>query len=341
VSEENSGRSRVRLLAKILVVILVLAVNIACVMTVVSLVDSGTATPVIYVGGLDYTNNGNTSAAYVSISGTVVNPSSLAAKNVTLLLDVYDQRVIPPVASTSVHFGTIPENSSVNFNTSVSYSGGYFYDFEDGYYGIDSGLDLQSRFDFGLGFYVIALSIAVLLPVLDVYSAYRLGLFGWIKARKRLVLTTLVWAGIIALLVCLRFWLFYAANPTVGLTNLIDVYPQLYVSDWVLVFFLGIGAGVFIADLGVAVYSFLVMILLSSIFEVSYGGLFAWYDLGYSGSFSMIIPGMSFTAYAQSVLMDVLLNVLRMVNVAVPCFCALGVFIGVFARSYFDPSVDV
>ena len=347
MSEESFSRDRKRLFAKVLVVILVLAVNVACVLTVVSLVESGTATPAIQLGNFMYGNNGNNaSSAYVSIEGTVVNPSSLAAENVSVLLDVYDQFVVTPVNSTNLYLGTIPGRSSASFETNLSYSGSsirgsYFNDFQDGDFGVDSGLLLASRFDFGLGFFVIVLPMAVVLFGFDLYSAYRLGLFGWINSRKRVVATTVVWAGAVALLLCIRFWLFYAGMPGIGLSNMLDVYPELYFWDWIFVFLLSIGAGAIIAEVGSAVYSFLAALILSTILEFTYGSFYAWFDLGYSGSFTLIIPGMNFTSYLQSVLQDVFLNFLRMINLAVPCFLALGVFIGVIARSYFDPSIDV
>ncbi|HXX87961.1 MAG TPA: hypothetical protein VEH86_05900 [Candidatus Acidoferrum sp.] len=328
------------MLAKILVVIIVLAVNVACVLTIFSLVNSGTMTAPIYVTNLTYVNNDHPSSTYVSIAGMVVNPSSLAANNVTVLLDVYDQYVVPPVGSNNTYLGTVDARSSVSFKTNVSYSG-YSADFDNGYYWVDYGLTLGSRFDFGFGFFIIVIPMVVLLPILDLYSGYKLGLFGWIKARKKLVVTTVVWAGVIALLVSLRFWLFYAGNPAISLSNSLDVYPQVYFWDWILVFILSIVAGAFVADLAIAVYSFVTTLILSSIFEFLFGSFYAWFDMGYGKSFSIIIPGLSFNSYLQSVLQDVLLVILHMINLAIPCFCALGVFIGVFLRSYFDPSIDV
>jgi hypothetical protein len=344
LSEEDVGRNRTRLLGRIIVVIIVLAVSIACVLAVSSLVDSGTATANIYVGEFNAANYGNISSPYVSVAGIVVNPSSLNAYNVSLLIDVYDEAPtapVSPVASRNLDLGTLPGNSTKSFSTDINYSGGYFYDFEDGKYGFDYGLLIRSRFDFGIGFFAIALPIAVLLPTLDVYCAYRLGLFGWIRNRKRVVAATVAWTAAIALIVIMTFWSFYVTHRGIGISNILDLNPQLYLWEWVLIFLLSIVAGAIIADLGAAVYSFLATLILSTIFEFVYGSFFAWFGMGYSGSFSTIIPGMSFNAYLQSVLQDVFLTFLRMINVTVPCFCALGVFLGVIARSYFDPSVDV
>jgi hypothetical protein len=340
VSEEDMGRNRVRLLARIMVVIIVLAVNVACVAAVFSLVESGTATPDIYVGGFTYANNGNTTSAYVSVEGTVVNPSSLTANNVRMLIDVYDQYVVPPVASGTVDLGTVPGNSSKSFDTNIQYSGGYFYDFEIGRYGVDYGLLLRSRFDFGIGFFAIVLPMAVLLPTLDVYCACKLGLFGWIRTRKKVAATTVAWAAATALVVIISYWLFYNAHPGLPINNYLDLYPQLYFWDWILVFFISVVAGAIIADLGTAVYSFLASLILSMIFEVLYGSFFVWFSLGYNRSFSMIAPSMAFTTYLQTVLQQVFLSFLRMINIAVPCFLVLGVFIGAVARSYVEPSVD-
>jgi hypothetical protein len=340
VSEEDMGRNKARLLARIMVVIIVLAVNVACVMTVVSLVESGTATPDIYVVNVTYANNGGPSSAYLSVGGTVVNPSSLAANNVSVIIDVYDQYLVPPVGTSTVDLGTILGNSSKSFDTNVQYSGGYYYDFENGRYGVDYGLLLRSRFDFGIGFFAIVLPMAALLPTLDVYSAYKLGLFGWIRTRKKVVATTVAWAAVIALVVIIPYWLYYNARPGLPISNYIGEYPQLYFWDWILIFFVSVVVGAIIADLGTVVFSFLASLILSLIFEVLYGSFFVWFSLGYSRSFSMIFPGLTFVNYLQSLLQEVLLTFLRMINVAVPCFCVLGVFVGAVARSYFDPSVD-
>jgi hypothetical protein len=340
LSEESIGRKRAGLLARIMVVIIVLVVNFACIMAVLSLVEAGTATPEIYVADLTSINSGNLSSAYVFIGGKVINPSSLAATNVSVLVDVYDQFVVPPVGSTNIDLGTVSGDSSKSFSTNVSYSSSYYYDFEENKYGVDYGLLLGSRFDFGLGFFAIALPIAALLPVLDVYCAYRLGLFGWIKARKKVVATTIAWAVAIALVVIIPFALFYMSNPGITISNYLDEFPQLYFWDWILIFLVSILAGAIIANIETVVYSSVASLILSVILEFLYGSFFVWYGLGYSRSFSMTMPGLTFLPYLQTVLQDVFLIFLRMINIAVPCFCVLGVFIGAVVRSYFEPSVD-
>jgi hypothetical protein len=176
---------------------------------------------------------------------------------------------------------------------------------------------------------------------LDVYYAWRLGFFGWIRNHERVVAATVAWAMIIAVVVIVEFWLFYVAHPGILLSNILGWYPALTGWDWVVIFLSSIAAGAIIADLGRAVYSFLTSLILSTVFEVLYGSFFAWFRLGYGQSFSMIIPGVTFTTYLQSVLQDVFLTFVRMINIAIPCFCILGVLVGVFIRSYIDPSVDV
>jgi hypothetical protein len=337
VSEEGSRRKRARLLARIIVVVAVLAVNITCIMAVVTLVESGTATPYIQVMNFTYDNHGNNSSAYVQVDGTVVNPSSLTANNVSVLIDVYDAYVATPVGTSDLDLGSVPGNSSEAFTTHISYPGTYYDDFVDGYYGVNFGLQLASRFDFGILFFAVALPIAVLLPVLDLYCAYKLGLFGWIRARKKAVAATLVWSGAVALVAIVRFCLFYSAN-----VNAIGgyVYPQFSFWDWPLIFIVSFVAGAVIADLGTVVYSFFISLILSVIFDVLCGSLFIWYGLGYGGSFTRIVPGLSFTTFLQGVVQEALLAFLRMINIAVPVICILAVFLGAFVRSYFEPTMD-
>lgn len=325
----------------ILVVAVVLVVNLACVMAVFSLVESGTATPQIYISGFDYSNNGDTSFSYVSVKGTVVNPSSMGANNVNVSVYVYyDKYGLVQVNSTTVNLDSIPGGSSKSFDVDMSYPGGDYYDFVNGYYFADYNIIMSSRFDFGTSFFVVVLPIAVLMPVLDVYSAYRLGLFGWITARKKESEVTLGWSAAVAVVVIVEYWLYYSSHHGLFISYF-TMYPALHLWDWILIFFISIIAGAFIADLEIAVYSFLASLLLSFVVEFIYGSFFIWFGLGISGSFSTTSPGLAFTMYLQTVLQQVFLGLLRMVNIEIPCFLILGVFIGAFVRSYFEPTIDV
>lgn len=326
------GSKRVRTLARIIAIILVLAVNVACVAAIFSLVESGTAIPNIYMA--DFTQTGNTDnlngTAYVSVEGTVANPSSLTAKNVTLIISIYAYYHIPPVNISTVNLGSVPGNSFKSFNVDAPYSSGYYTLFT----GVDFGLLLSSRFDFGAGFYAIVLPMAVLLPTLDIYSAYRLGFFDWVRARKKVVAATVAWGTGLAIIVSLSYWLFYIS--AVGSYQR----PGLDIWDWVSIFFLSVVVGALIVNLEAIVYGFVASLVLSTILEVVYAILFTWFSQGVSQSFSMVIPGLTFGIYLQSVIGGVFVTVVRMIFFVVPLFCLLGVFIGAFIRSIFDPTVD-
>jgi hypothetical protein len=338
VSENDTGRNRARLLARIIAVIMVLAVNVACVMVIFSLVESGTAAPSIYVTGYTYTNNLGNVTTFASVRGTVVNPSSVAANNVTAVFSVY--ALYPrgvAINRTTVYLGSIPGGSSRSFDANVDYSGGYYSLFD----GVGYDLLLGSRFDFGVGFFAVVLPMAVLLPILDVYCAYRLGLFGWIKARKRVVALTVAWSVAVTLLTMIPYWLFYSSGSWPVFSTVMGLYPELGFWDYVIVFVASLVAGVFIANLESVVYGMVASVVLSLVFGVIVGSLFLWYGVGYGQSFSLIMPGVTFTSYFESVVGGVFLTVLRMINVAVPIFCVLGGILGVVLRSYFEPSVDV
>jgi len=336
LSEARNGSKRARLLARALVVIAVLAVNVACISAILSLVGAGTATPRVYVTDFTYTNIGGT-PPYALVSGSVLNPSSLTANDVTVVLGVYVKFMQVPLNTSNVDVGNVPGGSSKSFTTDVQYSGDYYVLFD----GVGVDLLLRSRFDFGLGFFVVALPMAVFLPALDVYCAYRLGLFSWMKARKKVVVATVVWSAAIALVVIVPYSLFYHGSGIAAFTTLFGQYPGLQISDWVIVFLISIAAGAIIAGLETIVYSFLASLVLSVIFEVTYGSFLIWYGLGYGQSFTFIVPGVSFVTYFEAVIEGVFLTVMRMTNIIVPIFCILGVFIGAIVRSYFDPSVDV
>ncbi len=326
--ETGNGGRIARVLARIMVVVIVLAVNVVCVMAVFSLVESGTTTPDIYVVSFRYADNRD-GETYVSVAGTVANPSSLAANNVTVVIRVYVKYLTPPLNTSVLDLGVIAGNSSKSFNTDIPYSSGWSFD------GADYDLLLGSRFDFGIGFFAIALAMAFLLPTLDIYSAYRLGLFGWIRARKKAVAVTVAWSVIIALVIIKSYWLFYS-NPGSGSWES----PQLYVWDWLAVFFLSVVVGAYLADLEAIVYGFIASLVLSLAFEVIYASFFTWFSMGVGNSFSMIIPGLTFATFLESTIGIVLLDLLRMENIIIPVFCLLGVMIGVFIRSYVEPSVD-
>lgn len=337
MTEAGNGSERARLLAKVLVVIVVLAVNVACISAIFSLVGSETATPGIYVSGdFAYTNVGG-SPTYALVSGSVVNPSSLTATDVTVVLSVYVKYMGPPLNTSNVNLGSIPGGSSKSFSADVQYSGGYYSLFS----GVGVDLLLRSRFDFGLGFFAVALPMAVLLPALDVYCAYKLGLFGWMRARKKAVAATVAWGAAIALVVIVPYSVFYHGSGIAAFTTLFGQYPELQISDWVIVFLISIVAGAIIAGLDTIVYSFLASFMLSVIFEVTYGSFLIWYGLGYGQSFTFIVPGVSFVTYFEAVIEGVFLTVIRMTNLIIPVFCIMGVFIGAMVRSYFDPTVDV
>jgi hypothetical protein len=332
----ESGSERARVLARIVVIIIILAVNVFCIMAVFSLVDSGTATPNVYLAGFTYTNN-HDDTAYVSVVGTVANPSSVTARNITVIVDVYIYYHRAPVTSRVLELGEIPGGSSRSFNADIPYAREDYVLFN----GVDYGLLVESRFDFGLDFFAIVLPLAVLLPALDVYCACRLGLFGWISARKKVVATTVVWSAILALLIIIPYWLFYSGSHIETVFSTVGgLYPELYIWDVVLVFLVSVVAGAIIVNVETIVYSFVASLVLSSIFEVLYGSFFAWFSLGYGQSFSMIIPGLVFTTYLESIIAGVFFTILRMVNVIVPCFCVLGVIIGAVIRGYFEPSAD-
>lgn len=335
MSEAEKGSKRARALARIMVIIIVLAVNVVCIMAIFSLVESGTATPDIYMVGFRYTNNRD-GTTYVSARGTVVNPSSLTANNVTVVIEVYVKYMTPPLNISVVDLGRIPGNSSKSFNADVLYSGSYYSLFD----GVDYGLLLSSRSDFGVDFFAIALPMAVLLPTLDIYSAYKLGFFGWIRAREKVVAATVAWSVAIAFVIIKSYWLFYNGRGGAAFSNVGGQFPQLYTCDWVSIFILSVVAGAIIANLETIVYSFIASLVLSLIFEVIYGSFFMWFTLRFSESFSIIIPGLSFMTFLESVIGGVFFTILRMINIIVPVFCLLGVFIGAFIRGYLEPSVE-
>jgi hypothetical protein len=329
VAEAGKESNRARVLTRMMVVILVLAVNVVCIMAVLSLVEAGTAIPDIYMADFSPTDNSVNGTAYVSVVGSVANPSSLTANNVTVVVRVYVYYHVPPLNTALIDLGSIPGNSSKRFNTDVQYSSGWQYRYAD------YDLLLNSRFDFGPGFYAIVLPMAVLLPTLNIYSAYQLGLFGWIRARKRVVSATFAWSVVIAFMIILSYWLFYS-SPGRGSWES----PELYVWGWVSIFLMSIVAGAIIADLETVVYSFVACVVLSLVFEVIYACFFGWFILGSGEAFSYTIPGLAFMTFFESVIAGQFVIILRMTNFIVPCFCLLGVFIGLIVRSYYEPSVD-
>jgi hypothetical protein len=343
VGGTSEGSKRTHVIAKAILVTVVLAVNIVCVMTILSLVGAETATPYIYLDSFNYVNNMSSSGlAYVSVRGSVVNPTSLAANNVSVVLDVYVKYMNQPLNTTVIDLGGIPAASSKSFNADFAYPGGesayFLFDYAD------SSLLLSSRFDFGVGFFAIVLPLAVLLPVLDIYCAYNFGFFGWVKARKKVVAVTVVWSVVIALMIITSYWLFYnglkVGQMVSSFSNAIGFYPQLYSWGWIPILVSSIIAGVLIADLETVVYSFATSLVLSTIFEVVFAFFFVWYGLGFNEGFAIITPGLVFTTYVESIIGGVFLTILRMISIIVPTVCLLGVLAGAIVRGLVEPTVD-
>ena len=337
------GSNRSRVIARAMLIAVVLAVNIVCFMAIFSLVGAETATPPVYLDSFNYVSNITSSGvAYVSVLGNVVNPTSLAANNVSVVIDVYVQYMTQPINTTVIDLGGIPAASSKSFSVDIVYPGGETaYDLFDY---ADSNLLLSARFDFGVGFYAIVLPLAALLPVLDIYCAYRCGFFGWVKARKKAVAVIVVWSVVIMLVILTSYWLFYNGLKVKvmvsSFTNEEGYYPQLSDWSWVPILVASIIAGVLIADLESVVYGFVASLVLSTIFEVVFASFFAWYGLGFSEGFAITTPGAAFTTYMQSVVSGVFLTLLRMISIIIPAVCLLGVLVGAIVRGLVEPTVD-
>lgn len=312
---------------------------------ILAFVRSATATPEIDM--IDFkSSHYDGDLPYANAEGTVFNAGPLKANNVSVIVNVYvlwgaggRSAHVSVINSTDIEFDTLPINSSRHFSVTISYQKSIQYQFYD----VEYGLLYASGFGFGPDFLAKLLPTVVSMFLLNIYIAHRQGFFMWVKARKKVITTTVVWSVAVALVMIKSFWLLYVENPFLvsqGIAASAVYVPTLGMWDFVLLLFVSIIAGAIIVDIEIVVYSFIACVILSFAFALTYASLFVWFILGVGESLSLITPGISFLDVVQSTIQAGMMDVFKMILIT-SLICLLGVLLGAFLRSYLQPSADI
>jgi hypothetical protein len=184
------------------------------------------------------------------------------------------------------------------------------------------------------------------LLALNIYYARELGVFKWLKARRKKIVVLLLWSLSVALIAIKSYWLIYLPHPIylyppgsqtgVPYMETFSKYtPILDVWDFCLILAISLVVGAILLDLETILYSFLVHAFLFFTFIVTWMSLFIWYDLGYYHYESV-----DFSYAVQLVVYLAVKNAFRMTFPLAFLLCFLGVFVGAFIRAYIKPSAE-
>jgi hypothetical protein len=183
--------------------------------------------------------------------------------------------------------------------------------------------------------------VTIILLILNVFAAHKLGFVKWLGARKKKIAVTLTWSVAIAGIVIKSYWLVYATNPVlvehgIGWTQVDQWIPRLDTLDCLLIFLLGIIAGAILVDLETVLYSLIATTILSFLVPIAYSSLFIWYILRWGEAIS-VLGGL---LLLQNVIYVAIISIFRMVFPIVVILSLLGVLLGAFGRGFIDPSAE-
>lgn len=194
---------------------------------------------------------------------------------------------------------------------------------------------------------VIAVTVVIILLVLNMHYARELGVFKWLKARRKKIAVLLLWSLCVAGISVKSYWYIYVTHPRLWPTQYSEtgiVYKELagddtpYLNGWdfALIFASSLLVGAVLFDIGTIVYGYIMQSILSSAFTVTWSSFFIWHSLGYGKVYSLIDFGIG----VQFIIYYAVKNVFRMMFPLAFLLCFLGVFLGAFIRAYVQPSAE-
>jgi hypothetical protein len=301
-------------------------------------------TPELYMVGFKYDPNYYPTVQcpdhLVDVKGTVFNAGMMKASNVTLVIKI----IVTPfveLQNETIALGDIPEKVSIPFNRTMAYPSGKTYTFSTVLYELFWTSERSGFMMDILWLTAMFLTTCAILLVFNIYSMHKLGLFAWLKHRKKTVLVTLVWSGIVALILIKSYWLVYAENfllfkYSVAWTEISGWIPRLNFWDLMLIFALSIIAGAILLDVETDVYSLLANYTLSFSLAVIYVVAFIWFSLGYNEVFAAggFFEWGSFITYIATRI------IFRMTFPLVQIFCLFGALVGTYTRCFLQPSAE-
>jgi hypothetical protein len=288
----------------------------------------------------------------VSVEVKVYNSGSAKAYNVTLVIVIYgtsgshQTRVF--LKAEEMWLGAVNPDSQAQFRSDIPYPSVIQFDStvepvakawasigELTWDNPSSGFRIDALWLVTLGS-----ATAVFLLFLNVYSAWKLGVFMWLREKRKAITITLMWSLAVAVVVIKSYWLAYVENPVlfenrIVWTSTINWMPRLTILDLILILIISLIAGALLIDLETIIYSLVANYALSFAFAVAYSTLFIWFTLGYGETFA---DAGGFLEMGPVVIYVAVRNIFRLIFPLAQIFCLLGAIIGAFIRGYLQPS---
>lgn len=188
---------------------------------------------------------------------------------------------------------------------------------------------------------IMIIVVTIVLVILNIYNAFDLGIFRWLKIRKKQIATTLGWSVAIALVIIKSYWIVYLRYPVLSeakiiYTDVLDWTPRIDLWDLLIIFLFSLLAGAILLDIDKILYGFIASSFLSFAFAVTWSSFFIWFSIGVSEFLELF----GFWTTLQFVLYGAVKNVFRMIFPTVQMLAFFGVFLGAFVRAYLQPSVE-
>ncbi len=191
---------------------------------------------------------------------------------------------------------------------------------------------------------VIVVTVVIILLILNIHYARELGVFKWLKVRRKKIAIMLSWSLGVALITIKSYWLVYINNwlyigPNSYRSGIVwvDIFstwaPALSTLDLALMLIISLIAGAILLDIEAVLYSFVAQSFLSFMFAVIWASFFIWYVL----QFGQGQGAVDFWTAIQVMLYYAIKNVFRMAFPLTFLLCFLGAFLGAFARALFRP----
>ena len=165
-------------------------------------------------------------------------------------------------------------------------------------------------------------------------------LANWLKINRKSILVVLAWGIAMALITSKALWVTYLESPlefrlglniSWGLLNVAEHTPRLGPLDYVLFFAVSLVAGLFLADLETALYSYIMalVVLLSVAFVHAF--LFIWFVLPRGGS--VVDP-----SFTTTIIWSAFLTVMRLVFPLTILLTFFSSLFGAFLSDLVQPS---
>lgn len=192
----------------------------------------------------------------------------------------------------------------------------------------------------------VVVAVVAVLAAVNIYFGYRYGFFRWLGrwlgTRKKTIAIVLCWSLLVTVVIIREYWLSYIRNPILFDVSFYwfenpDWIARLNFWDFLVIFLSSAVVGALLIDIETILFGTITNTILSFVFPVVYVTFFIWVVLGWGNQFNLVG---GFLRWGQYVVWDSIRIVFRMTFPLVQLAAFLGVFLGAFARVYFQPSAE-